>query len=522
MENASRVCSLDYIQSDEVQPAFKFKLIEDLFRSFHVNRINYCHWKSNEHLTAGLEGSTDLDILFDVSQKEKVLSLLFDFNFKLFRAASQRQYTGIEDYIGLDYATGKIFHLHSHFNLSLGENYLKSYQLNIENEILANRVFDKQNGVYRSHPAHELILLFTRYALKQRNRDRIKLFLGKQVSLPTDAVIEYAWLMEQTNMKEVEAFAARIFNNHKEALEIMEGGFNRKQLLLFSTLVSKQFAGQRNFNPLEAQLIRWYREASVKILRKFSKYSRYPVVQKRINPNGGLSIAVIGADGSGKSTIIKNLELSFKSKLDIYQVYFGKGKGNMSLVRKVLFRIKHSGGTVKQVDKYSAKKESVPETKQKKGGKFSVYFSLIEALLVLREKITRYHHMQLAKQKGMLVICDRYPQNQFQGYNDGPSLTEYSQSSNPLLRRIAAREARVYSFFQMNPPDLVFKLVADVDVIAARKPGETSMEMLTKKLDGIKALQYPWPCKMVEINANQPLATVLAEIRKEIWESYKY
>jgi hypothetical protein len=29
--------------------------------------------------------------------------------------------------------------------------------------------------------------------------------------------------------------------------------------------------------------------------------------------------------------------------------------------------------------------------------------------------------MQQAKEKGMLVICDRYPQNQVIGYNDGPS-----------------------------------------------------------------------------------------------------
>jgi hypothetical protein len=86
---------------------------------------------------------------------------------------------------------------------------------------------------------------------------------------------------------------------------------------------------------------------------------------------------------------------------------------------------------------------------------------------------------------------------------------------------LAKKEKSAYDFLHQNPPDIIFKLIADVNIIAARKPNETSLNMLNKKLQGIKDLQFPGHCKIVEINANLPLTEVLFEIRKNIWESYE-
>jgi hypothetical protein len=127
------------------------RLLKDFFSDFHNKGIRYCHWKSNEHLEAALLGDTDLDILFDGDQRQEIVSILNNSGFKLFKAASQREYSGIEDYIALDYVSGKVFHLHSHFRLSIGENYLKSYQLNFESLVLESRLFDENAGVFVTH-----------------------------------------------------------------------------------------------------------------------------------------------------------------------------------------------------------------------------------------------------------------------------------------------------------------------------------------------------------------------------------
>ena len=43
--------------------------VQKLFVEFHKRGINYCHFKSNEHLDASFKGLTDLDVLFDIKQK---------------------------------------------------------------------------------------------------------------------------------------------------------------------------------------------------------------------------------------------------------------------------------------------------------------------------------------------------------------------------------------------------------------------------------------------------------------------
>src|SRR5690554_7520048 len=101
-------------------------IIKDLLSDLNSNNINYCHWKSNEHLEASVNGDTDLDVLFDENQKEQVEKILKNNNFHLFEAVWYKKYNGIVDYIGYDYKQGKTVHVHTHFRLDLGEVGIKS------------------------------------------------------------------------------------------------------------------------------------------------------------------------------------------------------------------------------------------------------------------------------------------------------------------------------------------------------------------------------------------------------------
>ena len=50
-------------------------LVEETLDILKKSRIEYCHFKSNEHLEAALSGDTDLDILFALDEIEKVNEL---------------------------------------------------------------------------------------------------------------------------------------------------------------------------------------------------------------------------------------------------------------------------------------------------------------------------------------------------------------------------------------------------------------------------------------------------------------
>ena len=132
----------------EIGPSTRLAKISNLLSTFHSNDISYCHWKSNEHLDASMSGDTDLDILFKEDQKEKIESILNEFDFKLFHAIKQKQYKDIVDYIGIDLPSGKIIHIHTHYRLTMGEPYLKGYQFDFEDKILETRIFNEEFGIF--------------------------------------------------------------------------------------------------------------------------------------------------------------------------------------------------------------------------------------------------------------------------------------------------------------------------------------------------------------------------------------
>ena len=65
----------------------ELKKIKQIFSRFDDNAIRYCHWKSNEHLTAAMEGKTDLDLLVKEEDKEKFKKLLTGTRYGVTQAA---------------------------------------------------------------------------------------------------------------------------------------------------------------------------------------------------------------------------------------------------------------------------------------------------------------------------------------------------------------------------------------------------------------------------------------------------
>ncbi|HUR12524.1 MAG TPA: hypothetical protein VM012_14205 [Flavitalea sp.] len=496
--------------------AKKLCAIEILLDAFHDWGINYCHWKSNEHLNASMTADTDLDILFDINQKQVLEILLHAHGFKKFISIKQKQYRNIEDFLGMDFQSGKVIHVHAHFRLTLGEPFLKSYQLDLEEKILGSRVFDKEYLLYRIHPAYELILLFIRESLKIRTRDLLKMKLRNRIDLSENILREYRWIRQHCNNLEIFNLVGDIFTDHTSVYRLVTGDFNRKELFTLSLLLRKEFRTQRLYSPFRALLLRWYREITVKISRRAAVLLNRPVISRRNHPQGGLVIAVIGADGSGKSTVISNLQQTFKSKLDVYRVYMGRGDGSMSYFRKIVQRMK-TGISPEKLNKKA--KENKQFDQGKKGFAYTCYKCVI-ALAVAFEKRANLKRIRAAKKAGMMVICDRFPQNQFMGFNDGPLLHSLISSRNPIFRVLSKIEAKIYEQAQSNPPDLVFKLIADAEIVEARKPHETSLQKLQTKINGIRKMHFSERCTVIPVNAAEPLPKVLETIKRTIWDAY--
>ena len=119
-----------------------------LFRAFDGAGVVYCHFKSNEHLAAGLAGLTDLDVLVERGHAAAVQAVLVGVGFKRFASKLASSYPGLEDYLGFDADAARLIHLHLHYVLAAGEPHLKSFQLRLADALLSTRVVDADTGVY--------------------------------------------------------------------------------------------------------------------------------------------------------------------------------------------------------------------------------------------------------------------------------------------------------------------------------------------------------------------------------------
>ena len=164
--------------------ATRLQILPQLFQRLDHEQIRYCHWKSTEHLGATMTGATDVDVLVERSGAQRLTHLLTQgTTFKRFVVKAGRGYPGIEDYVGFDAATGKLSHLHVHYQLTLGEKFLKGHRLPWEDVVLDTRVRDEASGLWVTEPHLELLILIARHVMKLRLRDTLLAAVGHDADI---------------------------------------------------------------------------------------------------------------------------------------------------------------------------------------------------------------------------------------------------------------------------------------------------------------------------------------------------
>lgn len=487
------------------------KSIENMLQAFEDNNIKYCHWKSNEHLEEALTGNTDLDILFLPEQRRKLDIILNECGLKRFRAMPLMQYNAIEDFIGFDRETAKIWHLHLHYQMTLGEKHLKGYTITPwTNYILDRRVWDEK-GIFRSSCEVELVLLVVRIALKRRLRD-----LGGNIG--KDDLIEYNWLIERIDDKILNLVAKEMTDEEtaKMIISLCTGNLKKKsQFSRLQKMLKKSFRPFTGYSKLDSRRMRIRREIFWLfggIKRRLGMNSTK--ANRRISPSGGCVVALLGCDGAGKSTTLVYIKNEFKKKLDVFTIYFGSGDGECSLLRKPMKVIASKVGG-KGLG-YLVDKEYSNKGKKKVSFKAKVYSSakIIWAVTLAYEKKKKLKQMTKSRNEGMLVLTDRYPQIEISGYSDGPLLSKYS-NCNGILKKISDWEYKIYKSAYINPPDLVIKLMVPTEVAIHRKPEMTLEEIENKK---VAVMTMNISKHSVVIDTCKDKVESFSEVMEEIWK----
>ena len=496
------------VVGDEAEP---LSALRTVLAALERAGVVHCHFKSNQHLRAALAGDTDLDLLVARSGARAAQALLAAHGMKRFDPGLATGYPAVEDWIGFDAPTGRLIHLHVHYRLPVGELHLKSYRLPFADALLATRVRDAETGVFTSEPHHELLLLLLRQALKAGFRDRLRAF-SRRPAFAGGARREYDWLRERTEPARVLALAEREFGPDVAAgvAPLLAGEPDLGALLRLRRAVARALAPYRTWGALEAALRRGGREAVQRATRWLRRRRiQAPRSFRRASPTGGCVIAFVGCDGSGKSTLLAETTRWLGWKLDVLPIYFGSGDGPVSLWRRPL--------VLARVLQMRLRRPPAPgERPRPTALRRPSPARAVWALVLAREKAARLRTAERARQRGLVVLCDRYPQSSVRGFNDGPLLAPWLESPRSLLRRLARYELAVYERARALAPDLVIKLDVSPAVAVARKP-DMAPEECARRRAAVAALEWGARGRVATIDAEQPLERVIAEVKRAIW-----
>lgn len=212
-------------------------------------------------------------------------------------------------------------------------------------------------------------------------------------------------------------------------------------------------------------------------------------------------IAVIGSDGSGKSTVCEYLITCLQKYGPAEQVHLGKQAGNVGRAVVKLPLMGNSLGKVIERNKV--------KTAKKLPGPIP---ALVIMSFVLR-RLWRFRHMLSCRRRGLIVLADRYPQIQIPGAYDGTVFPVDAKGSR-FVSWMAELERTAFRWMASHQPDLVIKLNVDLDVACARKP-DHRRDSLAKKIAITPQLTFGG-AQLVNIDANKSLDEVLMDAERAI------
>ncbi|BAY24262.1 thymidylate kinase [Calothrix sp. NIES-2100] len=480
-------------------------IVKALITKLEHQGIAYCHWKSNIALKDALSGIGDLDILVDRRDAQRFESVLSALNFKRAREILPINYPAIHHFYGLDIATGQLVHLHIYYRLITGESLLKNYCLPLE-EVLIHKTINIE-GVPIPIKGAELIVFVLRMMVKHAAILEYLLLkcsgeiLKKELDYLFDeeAQKQYPLLLQDY----LPSIDIHLFDKCLDCLQQEAPFFKffwlsiqlRQQLKLFNRL-----------SPIAEWLFRGKLFIQRVLWRLFGSGK-----SKQLT-SGGAIVAFVGAEATGKSTLVKNTTSWLGSVFHITSVHLGKPPSSLlSFLPNLALPLLRG---VAAEDRMS----TVVTDTTKKAKSVSLLYAVRSVLVAWdRRKLAIKIRRQAAN--GQLVICDRYPSTTL-GAMDSPRLTipEASGGKNQILKYLANLEHCIYS--QIPPADIVVRLSVPVEVAIERNQQRQKQEpadyVVSRHSNRIVPL-YP-KSNTIEVSSNQTPEKTIADVRRLLWE----
>jgi len=468
------------------------RLISELCRA----GVRYCHWKSNEALAKSASGENDLDLLVCRDDLTIFREVLMKLGLKLARSSGFRNVPGIEDYYGYDESTGLIFHVHAHYRLVVGHDASKSIVLPIEKAYIASaRLLD---GQIMPTPAVEMefIVFCLRMVLK------FTLFgaLRGRPLLGAGARREYEWLGQRVNMARVRELQAThlpmisssLFESCISSVAGDTGIIKRGRTYW---RLRRALRGCERMGVLQEV----WRRQSLRAMQLVSRLRRKPLLSERGLAGGGLVIAIVGGDGSGKSSAIGHLAAWLGGNFKVTQLHMGKPPRRFSTL---------------QMDAFSRITSLARRGEVQLAHRGLVrYLHMFRSVLYARDRYYCHKDGHRKALHGDVVICDRHYLPFVQSM-DGAECERLGGPSPDRICRWLTRLEHGY-LARIMPPHVLLHLAVPPELAVARKTTEDAAYVRERNERIMMNAELRKTAWVIDASADRD--SVCRELRKVVW-----
>ena len=485
------------------------ELIRSLCQALNEGRVAYCHWKSNEALDQSAKGSNDLDLLIGRDDAQLFEEIIARLGFKATHLPRWKQLPGVLDWYGHDEASGKLVHLHAHYQLTVGDDMTKNYRLPIEEPYIASA----QSGALFKVPLpeFEFAVFLVRMVLKHCTWDALLMLQG---SLSSSEQRELSYLTERVDVDRMWALMTKHLPFVPRALWdrcllALQPGASVPYRAKTACLLERYLAacGRRP----------WLADIYLKIWRRIRSLLRQKLFRRgpiRVQPSaGGTLVALVGGDGAGKSTAASHTVRWLAKEFQTVGMHLGKPPRSLSST--AVRRLMGIAATVhKSPDSSALALRQSLAAPDPKGMSVRHHARLVWEVLTARDRYRAFRRARRLASNGVIVVCDRFPLPQIKIMDSAVSALAVDVSRGGLFRYLARLERRFYD--RISYPDLLVVLRVHPDIAVQRKIGEESESYLRPRSEEVWHVDWQGTPAVV-IDAGRPSADVLSEIRSLVW-----
>lgn len=483
-----------------------------LIEKLNLNDIGYCHWKSNRALDKALAGQMDVDLLVARRDATRFRTLLAQLCFKPVVATEGESYPSVEHYFALDEESGVLVHVHVYFRVITGETLAKNYRFPVEAMLLENT--RELEGVRVPKKSAELLVFTLRMMLKHTSLVELVMLAREWEQVQQ----EVAWLATADTIDE----SVRLAVHWLPSLDAESFENCVTALKLPAPLVRRIKLGLQLRSRLRLYARRSTLRAHVSGVRKFGAmlWRRLTRSHKAMKPGaGGALIAFVGAEATGKSTLLAVMSRWLGEHFVVEQIHAGKPKStwatfapNAALPALRVLLPAHRSTHVEL--KHAAK-----QGEEQSQAVFPLLFAIRSVLLAYERRSLLIRAYRRAA-NGAIVLCDRYPSLR-SGAPDSPQLLHFSisQERYPIREWLTRMEARLYR--ELPSPDLIVALSAPVEVAVLRnetrgkREPEDYVRLRHEKSTNLEFGAVP----LCRIDTNQPLDQTVLDVKRAIWNA---